>query len=125
MSHEERATIYNDHWDQISEGNYKFHSITVAVDNKCFFSFPLESNYCSYLEKVYAGLAQQVFKIDPTIQTWEVAFAQNFDDIWIEYASDHFNTGLKIIFFHELVELQEAARKSLGVLERVAEGVNS
>jgi len=120
MSNEKRATIYIDHWDKVSEGDYKSYSITVAVDNKCFFSFPLESIYCDYLEKVYADLAQRVFKIDPTIKTREVSFAKNFDDIWIEYGSTQFDQHLICMFNHRLVELQEAARKSSEGLEKIA-----
>lgn len=125
MGHEKRATIYTDHWNQISEGNYESYGITIAVDNRCFFSFPLESIYCNYLEKVYADLAQRVFKIDPTIKTWEVSFAKNFDDIWIEYGSSQFDQHLEYIFNCKLVGLQEAARKSSGVLENTAKGTGT
>ena len=101
-----RASIYQDSWNEKSIGDYESHSITVAVDNKCFFSFPLKNIRCDYLEKVYAGLAQRIFKIDPTIKPREVSFAHNFDDILIEYDSDNFSLGLERIFSHKLSELQ-------------------
>jgi len=107
MREETKITIYMDSWDEITSGVYRFHSITIAMDNKCFFSLPLESICCDYLKGVYANLAEKIFEIDPTIEARKVSFARNFDDIWVEYPRDQFSQTLESIFNRKLIELQQ------------------
>jgi len=108
MGNERRATIYHNLWNQIKMGEYESSDISIAIDNKCFFSLPLESIYCDYLEGVYADVAKRVFEIDPTIKPRQVSFMTNFDDILFSYSSDNFSQKLETIFDRRLTELQKA-----------------
>ncbi len=111
MSNEKRATIYYNLWNEIGTGVYEFSDISIAVDDKCFLTVPLENTLFSYLKKVYADLAQTIFSIDSTIKPREVSFARNFDDIYCESDSSQFGPRLEAIFCNKLIRLRSTGKK--------------